>query len=206
LTSNTHHSQKYEDPLLHLWKEGDNHESFPFASNVIVRKSQDVGKPPIADFVPTSFKIEINVGEVVGTFFICTFDLESGVKLCNDLIIPTKIESHDVFHILILTSPQSQRHFPITNVFTTTPVYITLMQDWLMFLGKNNYVVEIHMQHNLETITFDANVSPMESWIVEAHVMKECRASTGTEISDLLIHRSSGLGLMQNQTLDNGSI
>ena len=165
MISKTRHSQKYEDPLLHLWKEGDNHESFPFASNVIVRKSQDVGKPPIADFVLTSFKIEINVGEVVGTFFICTFDLESGVKLCNDLIIPIKSESHDVFHIFVLTSPQGHGHFPITNIFTTTPVYMMLMQDELMFLGKNNSVAEVHMQQHPEAITFDVNVSPTKSWI-----------------------------------------
>jgi hypothetical protein len=80
---------------------------YPVSSYVIVRNSQDVDKPPIADFVPTSFKIEFHVGEVLGTFFICTFDPQSGVELCNDLIIPIKIESHDAFHILILTGPQS---------------------------------------------------------------------------------------------------
>jgi hypothetical protein len=115
-------------------------------SNVIVGESHDVGKPPITDFVPTPFKKEIHVGEVIGTFFINTFYPDSGVKLYNDLIIPNKSESHDVFHILILTSPQGLGHFPITNVFTTTPVYMTLMQDGLIFLGKNNSVVEVHMQ------------------------------------------------------------
>jgi hypothetical protein len=136
---------------------------YPIPSNVIVRDSQDVSKPLITDFVPTAFKKEIHVGEVVGTFFIRTFYPESGVNLCNDLIIPIKSESHDVFHILILTSPHGQGHFPITNVFTTTLVYMTLMQDGLIFLGKNNNVVEIHMQQNPEEITFDANVSPAKS-------------------------------------------
>jgi hypothetical protein len=65
---------------------------YPVPSNVIVRESQDVSKPPITDFVATPFQKEIHVGEVVGTFFISTFYPESGVKLCNDLIIPIKNE------------------------------------------------------------------------------------------------------------------
>jgi hypothetical protein len=80
------------------------------------------------------------------------------------------------------------------------------MQNRLKFLWKNNRVIEIHMQHNPKTITFDADVSPVESRILEAHVMKECRASTGTKMSDLLIRRSPGLGLMQNQPSNNESI
>jgi hypothetical protein len=40
-----------------------------------------------------------------------------------------------------------------------------LMQDELMFLGKNNSVAEVHMQQHPEAITFDVNVSPTKSWI-----------------------------------------
>jgi hypothetical protein len=52
-----------------------------------------VGKPSVADIVPTPFKKEIHVGVVVGTFFISPFYPESGVKLCNDLIIPIKMKA-----------------------------------------------------------------------------------------------------------------
>jgi hypothetical protein len=119
---------------------------YPVPSNVTVCETQDVGKPSITDFVPFPFKKEVHVGIVVGTSFISPFYPESGVKLSNNLIIPLKIESHYVFHLLGLISHQGQGHFTVSNIFTSTPIDGTLMQDRLIFLGKNNSVVEIHTQ------------------------------------------------------------
>jgi hypothetical protein len=41
------------------------------------------------------------------------------------------------------------------------PVNISLMQDWLVLLGKNHRIIEINMLEGPEPITIDPNITNM---------------------------------------------
>jgi hypothetical protein len=115
------------------------------SSNIIISESQNMRKSSIADLVPAPFNKKVHIRKVVGTFLICMLDPQCGVELSNNLIVPIKLESHDILHVLVFTGPQCQCHLSIPNTFTPTPVDKTLMQNGLMLLGKDNLIVEIYM-------------------------------------------------------------
>jgi hypothetical protein len=127
--------------------------------NVIIRETKNVSEPPVAHLVPAAFDIEIKIRKVVGTFLIGQLDPKSGIKLSNDLIIPIILEGHNILHFLSLTGPQSLCHLWISNSFTAFPVDVPLMQNGLMFLGKNYRVVEIDMMKSPEPIPINPGIT-----------------------------------------------
>ena len=152
-----------------------------------------MSKPPIAHLIPTAFNKEIEIRKVVRTFLISKLNPEGRIKLCNNLIIPIVLECHYGLHPFSLTCPQCLCHLGITNGFATIPVNITLMEDWLVLLGKNHRIIEINMLEGPEMITIDPDIMNSECRILEAHVLKKGRPSAGSEINDLLIGGTMGL-------------
>jgi hypothetical protein len=116
------------------------------SSNIIISESQYVSKSPVANLVPASFNKKVHIRKVVGTFLICRLDPQRRLELSNNLIIPIKLESHDILHFLLFTGPQCQCHLWIPNTFTPTPVDKALMENGLVLLGKDNRIVEIYMK------------------------------------------------------------
>jgi hypothetical protein len=104
------------------------------SSNIIISESQYVSKSPIAHFAPASFNKKVQIKKVVGTFLICRLDPQCRVELSNNLIIPTKLESHDILHFLLFIGPQCQCHLWVPNIFTSIPVDKALMENGLVLL------------------------------------------------------------------------
>jgi hypothetical protein len=174
--------------------------------NVFIRESKNVSEPPVAHLVPATFDIEIKIRKVVGTFLIGQLDPKSGIKLSNDLIIPIILEGHNILHFLPLTGPQSLCHLRISNSFTSFPVDVPLMQNRLMFLGKNHRVVKIHMLKGPEPITIDPSITNTQCRVLESDVLEKSGPSAGSKISDRLIRRLTSLRPVENQPSDSGSI
>jgi hypothetical protein len=140
------------------------------------------------------------------TFLIGQLDLKSGIKLSNYLIIPIILEGHNILHFLPLTGPQSLCHLWIANSFTSFPVDVPLMQNRLMFLGKNHRVVKIHMLKGPKPITIDPSITNTQCRVLESDVLEKSGPSAGSKISDRLIGRSTSLRPMENQPSDSGSV
>jgi hypothetical protein len=174
--------------------------------NVLIRETKNVSKPPVAHLVPAAFDIEIKIRKVIGTFLIGQLDPQSGIKLSNDLIIPIILEGHNILHFLPLTGPQSLCHFWISNSFTSFPVDVPLMQNRLMFLGKNHRVVKIHMLKGPEPITIDPSITNTQCRVLESDVLEKSGPSAGSKISDRLIGRSTSHCPVEYQPSDNRSV
>jgi hypothetical protein len=99
--------------------------------DILISKSQNVSKPPVAHFIPASFNEKIEIRKVVWTFLISMLNPQSRIKLSNDFIIPIILECHDSLHPLLLTGPQCLCHLRISNSFAPALVNKTLMEDRL---------------------------------------------------------------------------
>jgi hypothetical protein len=174
--------------------------------NVIVSESKNVSEPTVAHLVLAAFDVKIKIKKVVGTFLIGQLDPKSGIKLSNDLIIPIILECHYILHLLSLTGPQRLCHLRISNSLTSFPVDVPLMENGLMFLGKNYRVVKIHMLESPESIPINPGIMNAQCRILKADVLKKCRTPAGSKISNWLIARTTGLRPVEDQPSNNRSV
>jgi hypothetical protein len=70
---------------------------------IIIRESQYMSKSSIADLVLAPFNKEVHIRKVVGSFLISMLDPQCGVEFSNNFIVPIKLESHDILHVLVFT-------------------------------------------------------------------------------------------------------
>jgi hypothetical protein len=72
------------------------------------------------------------------------------------------------------------------------------MEDGLVLLWKDNWVIEIDMKESPEAITINPGIMNMKGRILESHILKKGRPSAGTEINNLFIGGTTGLRFVKH--------
>jgi len=87
------------------------------------------------------------------SFLISFGDLESGIELCNDFLIPVTLEHHNMPQAMVLPSIKSLVEMRIIHLVATFPINILLSNHLL--ISSLHILIELHVQRSVKARIID---------------------------------------------------